>query len=323
VFDWRTDSGEQHDRFEDLAPAKRSELASAMQGFRPIDSIRIRIEGAQKPFHAEVALELAHSRIDRIVGADASCLKHEGRQFLWTDLVPPEGVDLLLFPRRRNTTMDWRVRSAGLDSAMPLQRGVFLGRHALERTAAIPRWQAGAEPASEPPVISIKNDAQNGRVLLKHWPRNDSGIVLEARYERPDYTKKIFPVFLDGFEPLALSRDRAWTTESRSTSPIIAVLGRTISDEAVYLLPRIDGAWPVPDDVVIDGARARNDELEFTFPHPLDGRITSALMSGWPETAPPGSITIRLETGGGAGRIDTSLLDPALVRQLEALGYVR
>ena len=323
VFDWQEDRDESRDLYNSLPAEQLEPSRRALRDFQPIDSLGVHIEGDGDAFAVELELRLSHSPIERVVGADEGCLLEEGRRFLWSGRVPPQGLDLSLFPRRRNTTMDWRVRTTNASSSEPLQRRVFLGNQPLDRTAAIPRWRPGAGPLPEHPRLSIRDEAEAGRLLVKCWPRGEQHLVLEARYERPDYSRRIFPLLLEGFGELELTRDRAWKTEAFGARPATAVLGRSADAQPVYLLTRVDGAWPLPAQVVVDGRPARADELEFSFPHPLDGRITSALRSAARERPAPGSITIRLETGGGAGRIDSSGLDPALAHQLEVLGYVR
>ena len=70
--------------------------------------------------------------------------------------------------------------------------------------------------------------------------------------------------------------------------------------------------------ISVDGRAVRRDVLEFLFPFPNDGRITSYLMTGnAEESTPPGSIVLWLVSGGGRPEIDTSLLDPAQIRMLE------
>jgi hypothetical protein len=80
--------------------------------------------------------------------------------------------------------------------------------------------------------------------------------------------------------------------------------------------------WPDLDGVSIDSQALQDEELAFLFPFPLDGRITSDLMSSPAGSLPARSVVIWLESSSGGALYDEARLDPDLAESLRQMGYL-
>lgn len=317
VYAWRDDPGESVDLALQIEPSSLERLRAAIAAFRPVDVLHVELEPGSTPSSLEIVLDLERSLIDGLSGVAPECVEEGGHRFRWSGAVGPEGVHAEIELRRRNTAMRWRMRDS---SGAPLVERVYLGRAPLARTAAIPLWRAGAGEAPPDPELELRRDAGAGTISVALAASDTARFEVDVRYARPDYLKGVSVLQSAGFEPLREGRSRVFQLAGAGPAAS-AVCELTQYDQEHHVLARIDGRWPDLARVSIDGAALATEELAFVLPHPLDGRVTTDLMSGRDPEAPPGSITIWLEAAGGGGQIDTSRLDPEESRLLEQMGY--
>ena len=109
---------------------------------------------------------------------------------------------------------------------------------------------------------------------------------------------------------------------ARNGGPATLTMRKTEPGNPVRTLVLIDGRWPDPRRVVLDGRPVVHDVLEFVMPRPEDRRLNRLLRAA-PGELPPGAIGLWEVLGVEQGEIDTESLDPAVVEQLRELGYLR
>ena len=318
VYAWRRDPDESTDIREHLAPAKVESLSRALDDFRPIDVLHLMLTGGDAAREVSIDLELPLSVIDRLEGAPQGCLSEEGRRFRWQGTVGPQGLVIDLFPRRRNTDMIWRLREN--DQRYPPER-VWLGRACLPETTAIPVWEGSSSPAPQAPILKVSQAPDERLLQVEIVADSPAAIEVEVRYPRPTYEKNIEVLESIGFGALTEGRARVFELAAEGTEASAQM--RTAAAEArLHVLARLDGRWPDLDRVSFDGAAIRDDELAFVFPFPLDGRVTTDLMSSPRGSLPANSIVIWLESSTGGALYDEARLDPDLAESLRQMGYL-
>ncbi len=318
VFDWRADPEERVNLLQELDGARIEELQAAMAEFRPIEVLHVDLAPGERPWTVEIELELSRSVVDRVNGVAPETLVPEGHRWVWKGTVGEGGVQAALTLRRRNTEMHWRIRRA--DGRAPAET-VFLGRTPLPRTTAIPLWRPGVGDAPALPSFELWYDPDGKELALAMTSPCEASFEVELRFASPDYLKNVRVLESSGLGPLEERRSRVFQLEGKGQH-VSARFERTATADALYVQARIDGAWPELASVCVDGAPLRTDELAFVLPYPLDGRITTDLLSGAAEPAPPGTISIWLESASAAGRIDASRLHPEHARLIEQMGYL-
>jgi arylsulfatase A-like enzyme len=325
IFDWQDDRGEVRNLQPDMDEAQLAELARVIEEYKPIETLRMHFEAGPAPYEAHVDVTMERSIFTKVVGAEEGSITEAGHRFTWSGTVGSEGHNVLLFPKRRNTAMHWSI---SLGDGAPLQERVFLGSTPIERTTAIPLWQTREGVPSQSPqlVLSAFTDRNLG---FKVHPEDGEEALVELRYEKPRYESKFDLAFNEGFAQQAGStigpgviQLRTYALVAKGPSAATAVVACEENTGEVYSLFRFNGVWPDARRVSIGGKPVRSDELNFLFPFRLDRRINTAMMAGPGASVPPASVTLWWEAGGGGMEIDISGLDPAVVEQLRAIGYL-
>jgi len=326
VFDWQADRGEVRNLYPEMDEAQLEQLARVIEEYKPIETLRMRFEPGDVPYEAHVDVTLERSTFGKVVGAEERTITEDGHRFTWSGTVGADGHDLLLFPSRRNTAMHWSI---SLGDGPPLQERVFLGSTPIERTTAIPLWETREGVPSLSPQLELS--AFEDRSLgFKVHPEDGEEVEVELRYEKPRYESEFRLAFKEGFEPKAGStigpgviQLRTYALVARGPGAATAVVACEEGTGEVYWLFRFNGSWPDARRVSVGGKPVRTDELAFLFPFRLDRRINTAMMAGPGQAGPPGSVTLWWEAGGGGMEYDTSGLDPAVIEQLRAIGYLK
>lgn len=317
VYDLNKDPGELQDLASDVDAERLALLEEAVEGFRPVHSLRISLNPAEEPYEASIQLHLPRSHIEDVVGAPTDTVDAERTHFSWSGTVDGEAVDMVLFLRRRESEMTWTIRHSGTHD---LASAVILGERPLARTTAIPIWRPTGESPTLTPLIHITHDSDAHSVTIA-TPGGPGELIAEARYRRTAYERHLTLTGSTGFGAFEEIGGRVYQASAPAGTPAQLTVQHE-PDQELYWMMRFDGHWPDPGRIAIDGRAVRRDQLEFVFPYPADKRLIPYLLTGRSEDPPPGSIAIWMDSGIGGAEIDTSDLDPALIEQLRSIGYL-
>jgi len=319
VFDLAADPGELVDATATLPTERVASLADAMRAFKPVHTLRMALTPAPEPYSVTLEIDFARTPVDQVLGAPDSSLSRGGHRFTWAGTVHDEQVDLVLILRRRESEMRWRVTHSGVSDQT---QAVFVGEHPVGRTTALPVWRPADAPAPPDAALLVRRGPEANHLTFTIPRAAPAAVDVELRYRRPSYEVEAQLVAAEGFGSLE-EKDRVYSSHAPKGEAATLTVDHGPTEGEVFTLVRFGGTWVDPRLVDLDGRAVRTDELEFVFPYPVDGRLTSYLLTGHArERTPPGSIVLWLEAGGGSAEIDTSGMDPALVRQLEAIGYL-
>ncbi|MEZ5978846.1 MAG: sulfatase [Planctomycetota bacterium] len=328
LFAWRDDPLELDDLAARAPKKALDEFARTLADFRPNQGLVVDVQPWTQDFDAHFSVRIGSGKFMHVEGADSSELSEGDTVATFSVHVTDAPREVMLLPSEKAKGLAWTVRTTG---PAPLQSHLFLGQQPIDRTAVAPLWVADADrPVPEDPVLRLATERREGgadvvRVAIGAGPK----VEIEARpalFEYDDDEAQVVEASgLDVIEHDEVAIRRPFELlESDGSTASSATLLFPAKDRAELVLVRLDGAWPHPGVVTLDGSAVRPDVLGFEFPIPGDGRIAAALLAGPPEGGgPPGSITIWTSTSSDRVVIDTGNLDPLLVEELRALGYVR
>jgi len=321
LFRWRTDPGERENLIGTADAAVVDRFRDALWGFTPVSTVHVLCEPRETAYSVDLEVELMGGILDGVVGPVQSTISDDGRVARVKIQIEDVPVKLMLMRRLMPFDVHYRVSMPG--EARPDLR-VHIGSHPLTSTDARPVWvtRAGAPPAS--PQLEIEHHSDGGVRATLHPPAGTTG-RLRVRYAAPSYRHSLRLVSAEGF---AMQGDDAapryeWvmtTSGDRSTASF------SHAGEAgdVMTTSMINGRWPDPTTVAVDGRPVRTDRCEFVIPARSSRRLRTQIATPPDETAAPtGRIIIWQSAGNPVTSIDTTKLDAETIRQLQELGYVR
>lgn len=324
VYDWRGDPEELHNLVEQAQENAPVDLSQALEDFRPEVKLRIRCVPMKNPYGLEIQAQMPGVRFEEVEGVPASAISEDGSTFTWSGQIGPEGKEISLSPRtyRAAQEVHWRVRHSGRND---LPKAVRLGKTPVSHTPAIPLWNTRRDLVPENPAYTIVEDSNAGVARVELLHPGARHFEVEVRYAAPRFDKHFEVLRSEGFSErfppnLQHHRSDAYGVES-------ALLELQVSHAKAlrYFLLRIDGNWPDPKLLSINGEGVDENLLHFMFPTlPMDKRIQPYMSAGPTEQTnlPPGSIVIWQESGGDGGEIDASHLSKELADQLNSIGYL-
>jgi arylsulfatase A-like enzyme len=324
VYDWRSDPGEEFnlsDSFSETAPA---DLIGALAGFRPETKLHIRCVPMLHPYDLELQLQMPGIRIESVEGVPESTLSDERHTFTWSGKVGSEGLDIVLHPReyRANGERHWRIRHRGRTD---LHRAVRLGKTPVSQTPAIPVWLLDEARVPEDPHYVITEDLLTGTTRIEVDHPGAQGIECEVRNARPRHDKDFEVERSEGFVERFPPQRWHYRGDATRVDRGLLELKSSHAEEERYYLLRVDGAWPDPAQLMINGKGVDTRLLHFVFPAlPDEARLPPYLAVPPPADMKlsPGTILIWEESGASGGEIDSSSLSPELARQLNSIGYL-
>lgn len=320
LFRWREDPSEARDLIDAAPDEAQRSLERTLEEFEPEERLHVRFHPAREPYDVALDVRFEQTVLEDATGGGVQVLG-EGHLARVRTRVAGEPVDVLLFPERRNSGSVWHVVHGATDRP---QERTFLGQLPIARTPAIPLWQPADAPAPPSPTLALAHDAATGRWSARFRTAAPARLEVELRYLAPGYAKAFEVVESSAFGALAPWDLPAYRATADGASEAALTVRHHLDDPRIAALVRIDGAWPDPASISLDGAAVRASPLAFRLPWPLDKRITTLLLAGpGSEPPPPGAIQIWLDSGpGGELAIDPELLDADSARQLRALGYL-
>ena len=314
LFAWRDDPEELVDLTEEAEPGVLEELQDAVAAFRPVHTLRVRFVPGSVPYRASLEVSSPADRFESVAGAPADGLSADGSLFRASVEVGVEPVDWILFPKGRHAAKRFRVTH----SEQPPVEAVWIGQTPVSRSTAIPLWAPDPTWVPDDPVLSLTH--RDGTLELALAAPEGARVESELRFLAPTYRTQFEVVERTGFTQAEEGRARTLLLSGKA--PARALVRHPAASEIVSM-SRIDGAWPDLERVLVDGQGVVRTELAFLIPRPPDGRLTQALQAGVAADPPPGAIVIWMESVSGDGEIDASNLDPELVEQLRAIGYLK
>lgn len=318
LYRWRTDREERRNLIDEVEAGVLDELEHSLREFRPTDVLHVRFTPDDAgPYEAALELSTRRARLD-LVSVDGRVLALDDPSTLtWSGTVGAAPVELEVVPSSRRADLAWEVRGVG---------ATYVGRAPLERTTAMPAYVAGDGPLPEAPRLQVRHDRVRGLIELAVDPETASAeieirIVGEAAGARLSVEKN------EGFEAPELVRGglsgQGVVYRLTAGGDARALLSIQPRDAELGVLVLLDGQWPDPARVVWNDAAVDANAVGFLFPHPEDGRITTALLGGPPSDPAPRSASIWLESRVGEISIRTEGLDEETLEELRALGYVK
>ena len=324
VYAWREDPGEQSNLASAFGEDSPADLLLALQAFRPEAEIRIRCTPMSTAYEVRLEWHKRGVKIIRVEGVPESSVSEDGSTFAWSGTVPTTGLEIVLHPRdyRNATESQWTIAHSARSD---LPEAVHLGRTPVCQTPAIPIWElsTGARPAQ--PAYIIENDDESGRIRVELTHAGARRMDCELRYTQPKHSARFSLMTAAGFAERQPPSPHYFRADAFDTDHAVLELSASSPEIARHVLLRIDGRWPDPSRLMVDGQGVVNERLRFLFPgYPHDGRIVPYFRSGpGPATVySPGSIVIWQQTGGQGGEIDASGMSAELARQLNSIGYL-
>lgn len=319
LFAWREDPEE----LEDLAATTEAETVAGLRqhvaAFRPVHTLRVRFMPGPEPFDVTFEISSPRDRFDEVAGGPLGSLSEDGHTFSAKVHVGDEPVDWILFPKGRHAEKRFRIRHSGQAPA----EAVWIGQTQLQRSSAIPIWDAAAlgDPVAAPvePLVILERRTDGVDFSIIAPP--EARVEVDLRYLMPTYRTEFKVLERAGFGEPVEGRARTLLLAARGSASAKVSFGEVGTGLDFASLIRIDGAWPDLDRVRVDGRGVDQSEVAFLIPHPPDGRLTQALQAGVGAEPPAGSIIIWMESLSGDGEIDPSNMAPELVEQLRTLGY--
>jgi arylsulfatase A-like enzyme len=321
LFRWRTDPRETTDLYDESPPGVRERLTTVMKKFRPLNTVQIRFVPDSRPYTVELEVQLLTSRLEEVIGVEWSSPEKLNR-FHWTGTVGADPIEITLFLDRTDTNSRWRLTT---DQAGNLQDRVHLGAMPLVNSAALPDWVHRGPPPASPQVklasapggetFEVELVATEGMTTVElSYPWKGTGIPFALHP-----LGKLEVLESEGFGPLKFIPALA-VSGLRVDGPGRVLLATPKTKRGIASLVRIDGRWPAPEQVSLDGQGVAADSLGFWL---IGNRLAAAMLGGADAEAAPGSVVIRATASSSPAEIDPETLAPERVDQLRELGYVR
>jgi arylsulfatase A-like enzyme len=242
--------------------------------------------------------------------------------------ITKDGHGLLAQPQ--DSSLEAELRATFLRLRSPLlfevsldptrDQRVYVGRLPLSQTTAIPLLVPSNEAAPEDPIVELTTTGN--RVEIRISPSSPAHVAVELRYVNPTYSRRLSLIETQGFGSLK-RRSQFYKLQCNTDGEVRALVQKSHINQELYILVRIDGAWPALDQVAVNGRSVDRSRLRFVFPLPPDGRITSALLAGPPKDPPPGALLLWMDSASQRIDADESQIDPELLKALQELGYVK
>lgn len=327
VFAWTVDPHETRNLAGDIPRPTLLGLASAMREFRPLNTVGVRFVPDVFAYEVSVSITLGAGRIESVVGAEQG---DDSQRLSFTVAVDDEPREVLLVLDRPLQRSTWNVtRKAG--NALP--DAIHLGRTPLGETAAVPLWridgapiaeEATGSPSAAPGTVSLRRDDVAGRwslALGKGLSPREVLVELQFADGAPDGLSLVEGA---GFNLLRAgpSERVARLVGSAATGASFATVGWDPARGPLRASPTLDGRWPDTASLRWNGRPV--SRRSFGFYLPRDERITGKLLAprdGWHE--PRGAMIVFTTTTSDQLSLDTSGMDPAVIEELRALGYVK
>ncbi len=323
VYLWRSDPGELAERFASLQPDQVEPLEDSLNAFTPLRTLRIRLAPMDEPYKASVRVDLGHGRFESTVGTPAPKLGDDGHKAVWSGRVVKDPVDLMLMRPSGLTEVRVRITHDGVERlGGRLDEWVYLGNTAVGVSTALPLWSPTDGAPPEHPQLSLTTGDDTTTLALAVDGRGVEEVVAEFLYADANWKADFEVLTRSGFSRPQLGFRRVFRATARNRDEANLALKKTSVESPVYTLVRLDGRWPDPRRIALDGQPVAHDVLEFVLPTPEDRRLNALLRSA-PRELPPGAIALWESFGVEQGEIDTERLNPEVVEQLRELGYLR
>ena len=314
VFEWPNDPDELQDRRAELDPGSLEGARRALRNFSPPPAVRVRLEPESSPYTISLEAFIGENDTEEFSGPLRAMESGEAPLFAWNGTVGTEPVELEFNRRRGRSPIAWRIaRSDG----KRVGQQIFIGAQPLWESAATPVYLQAEGVPPNAPLLRLNHDVESSTYSAELAPSGSASLELTLRPRRASYGFKLAVLSesgFDGSESLSGKSHRFFASAAETASLSVSVEPR---DRLLLLRARINGEWPEPSRVMLNGKPVVSSSLSFVY-------VQSSSSAGIRATAPlPGSVTIEEVDPYAESELDTSEMDAEMIENLRALGYVK
>ncbi|MFT5284234.1 MAG: arylsulfatase A-like enzyme [Planctomycetota bacterium] len=318
AFRWPEDPTEMREMVSEM-PAEQIEAARlAISKFAPPPKLRLRFEPESAPYSISFSLTAQSAIFESADGPGQLQISDDRHTITGSASVEAEPIEFEFTRSRGRSKIIWDLER---EDEERLVKKIFVGTTSLAASGAFPIYTTTSGQTALPPQFRFTNNAQIDITEAEVSLESPARIVLVLQVENPSYEFRLEVLESKSFARLKPRGGRFVSVGSKAASIKTRVQP---SESELFPLCLIDGKWPDARRVMFNGKPVDTKRAAFFFPRIPSANIKAALNSAEAgREALPGSVTIWESGGLSENELDTSEMDPGLVDDLRALGYVK
>ena len=321
AFRLADDPGEMENVVESLDPEWAAGAHKALLKFAPNPKLHIRFEPEPEPYRLTFDVALTDAEFKEFEGPANAVTSEDGQRISWSGTVESDPIEFAFQRSHGKTATLWTISRDDIDR---VDSRLFVGSRKLWNSGAFPAYSATDGQAPEDPLLRLTfepaEDLFTAAVQLADPSRLD--LILHAA--RPTHLFELEVQTRSGFDSDQVEPGRSQRFRAKSSSSASIAVRIKPTGTELRALCRINGAWPDPRSVALNGHAVNSDGVHFVFPPPPMRELHNALQSYDHSAAPvPGRITVWESGFAAETEIDTSEMDEDTIEGLRALGYVK